>query len=87
MLDNSAYRFRVDNRYLFVSRKNSTGRKEEDAKSRRLYVTNDYGGKEVRFSEVQLPSLQDEQVWMGRGLGGIWRRKVGDCIFLYSFML
>lgn len=52
----------MDNRYLFVSRKNATGRKEEDSRSRRLYVTNDYSGAEVKFSEVQLPSLQDEQV-------------------------
>lgn len=64
VLDNSAYRFRVDNRYLFVSRKNATGRKEQDDKSRRLYVTNDYGGQKVQFVEVQLPSLQDEQVSM-----------------------
>ena len=61
-MDNSAYRFRVDNHYLFVSRKNATGRKEEDEKSRRLYVTSDYGGQEVQFNEVQLPSLEDEQV-------------------------
>lgn len=69
MIDHSAYRFRVDDRYLFVSRKNSTGNKVEDAKSRRLYVTNDYGSEKVTFSEVQLPSLQDEQVsWKCRGV-------------------
>ena len=62
VLDNSAYRFRVDNRYLFVSRKNDTGHKEADSKSRRLYVASDYGSQEVKFSEVQLPSLKDEQV-------------------------
>ena len=81
VLDNSAYRFRVDNRYLFVSRKNATGHKEEDARSRRLYVTSDYGEKKVTFSEVQLPSLQDEQVgrrgWMegGEGVEGGWRER------------
>ena len=62
VLDNSAYRFRVDNHYLFVSRKNATGNKEADSKSRRLYVTNNYGGSEIKFNEVQLPSLQDEEV-------------------------
>ena len=62
MVDHSAYRFRVDNRYLFVSRKNLTGNVQQDNKSRRLYVTNNYGSEQVRFSEVQLPSLQDEQV-------------------------
>lgn len=62
VLDNSAYRFRVDNHYLFVSRKNATGNKEADSKSRRLYVTNNYGGSEVKFNEVQLPSLLDEEV-------------------------
>lgn len=71
VVDNSAYRFRVDNHYLFVSRKNATGRNEEDKKSRRLYVTSDYGGQEVQFSEVQLPSLEDEQVNKGINFNGV----------------
>ena len=62
VVDNSAYRFRVDDHYLFVSRKNFTGNKEADVKSRRLYVTNNYASDTVKFNEVQLPSLRDEQV-------------------------
>ena len=62
VIDNSAYRFRVDDHYLFVSRKNATGNKVADSKSRRLYVSSDYNSSKVHFMEVQLPSLQDEQV-------------------------
>lgn len=67
VVDHSAYRFRVDSRYLFVSRKNSTGNRKQDEKSRRLYVTDDYGSEKVKFKEVRLPSLQDEQVCWGQG--------------------
>ena len=62
VIDSRAYRFRVDSQYLFVSRKNVTGNKALDDKSRRLYVSQSYTGKEVRFTEVQLPSLNDQQV-------------------------
>ena len=62
VIDNSAYRFRVDNHFLFVSRKNATGNKAADERSRRLYVTDNYISEKVRFVEVQLPSLLDEQV-------------------------
>lgn len=58
----------MDNRYLFVSRKNSTGNKDADLKSRRLYVTNNYTSDNIKFSEVQLPSLEDEQV--SKDIGG-----------------
>lgn len=63
MIDHTAYRFRVDNRFLFVSRKNITGDRLADVKSRRLYVATNYDQKKVTFNEVQLPSLQDQQVW------------------------
>ncbi len=64
VIDQSTYRFRVDNRYLFISRKNNTNNKLADKHSRRLYVSNNYdslSGK-VGFTEVQLPSLKDQQV-------------------------
>ncbi len=59
VIDNTAYRFRVDSHFLFVSRKNFTGRKEDEI-SRRLYVTD--VSETMKFREVQLPSLQDQQV-------------------------
>ncbi len=62
VIDSRAYRFRVDSKYLFVSRKNVTGNKVLDEKSRRLYVSQSYTAKDVRFTEVQLPSLNDQQV-------------------------
>lgn len=62
VIDSRAYRFRVDSKYLFVSRKNVTGNKAADEASRRLYVSQTYASKNVHFSEVQLPSLSDEQV-------------------------
>ncbi len=62
VLDNSAYRFRVDDHYLFVSRKNMTKNKQSDMKSRRLYVSSNYFSSKVHFVEVQLPSLKDQQV-------------------------
>ena len=61
VIDSRAYRFKVDSKYLFVSRKNVTGEKT-DAVSRRLYVSQSYASKDVVFSEVQLPSLSDQQV-------------------------
>jgi len=64
VIDHSTYRFRVDNRYLFISRKNTTENKKLDQQSRRLYVSNNYdslSGK-IGFTEVQLPSLKDQQV-------------------------
>lgn len=63
VIDSKAYRFRVDSKYLFVSRKNVTGDKASDEKSRRLYVSQTYALKNVEFEEVQLPSLSDQQVW------------------------
>ena len=71
VIDNSAYRFRVDDHYLFVSRKNSTGNKLSDNKSRRLYVSHDFSSSSVHFVEVQLPSIKDQQVKDGRYY---WRR-------------
>ena len=62
VIDSRAYRFRVDSKYLFVSRKNATGNKASDDKSRRLYVSQSYTEKDVQFTEVQLPSLNDQQV-------------------------
>lgn len=62
VIDNHAYRFRVDSKYLFVSRKNVTGNKALDDRSRRLYVSQNYKAKNVQFTEVQLPSLNDQQV-------------------------
>ena len=62
VIDSRAYRFRVDSKYLFVSRKNVTGNKASDDKSRRLYVSQSYTAKDVQFTEVQLPSLNDQQV-------------------------
>lgn len=62
VIDSRAYRFRVDSKYLFVSRKNVTGNKASDERSRRLYVSQSYASKKVQFSEVQLPSLSDQQV-------------------------
>ena len=62
VIDSKAFRFRVDSRYLFVSRKNVTGDKQSDDKSRRLYVSQSYASENVVFIEVQLPSLSDQQV-------------------------
>lgn len=62
VIDSRAYRFRVDSKYLFVSRKNVTGNKDADETSRRLYVSQTYASKNVNFNEVQLPSLSDQQV-------------------------
>ena len=61
VIDSRAYRFKVDSKYLFVSRKNVTGEKS-DVISRRLYVSRNYASEDVVFSEVQLPSLSDQQV-------------------------
>lgn len=67
VIDHTTYRFRVDNRYLFISRKNTTDNKKADQHSRRLYVSNNYDTESstVGFTEVQLPSLQDQQVGIG----------------------
>ena len=64
VIDRTTYRFRVDNRYLFVSRKNTTDNQKVDQHSRRLYVSNNYDSENgaVGFIEVQLPSLKDQQV-------------------------
>ena len=62
VIDSRAYRFRVDSKYLFVSRKNVTGNKAMDDKTRRLYVSQSYTAKDVLFTEVQLPSVNDQQV-------------------------
>ena len=39
-----------------------TGNKASDSKSRRLYVSQTYDAHKVQFSEVQLPSISDQQV-------------------------
>ena len=62
VIDSRAYRFRVDSKYLYVSRKNATGNKVSDGVSRRLYVSQSYTTKDVHFTEVQLPSINDQQV-------------------------
>ena len=69
VLDSHAYRFAVDGRYLFVSRQNFTGSVASDNSSRRLYVCADYGAAvgDITFSEVQLPSVSPEQVWVSGG--------------------
>ncbi len=68
VIDRSTYRFRVDNRYLFISRKNTTNNKQADSQSRRLYVSSNYytHSEKVGFTEVQLPSLKNQQVFIRR---------------------
>ncbi|XP_064400259.1 sortilin-like [Halichondria panicea] len=65
VIDRSTYRFRVDNRYLFISRKNTTNNKQADSQSRRLYVSSNYytHSEKVGFTEVQLPSLKNQQFY------------------------
>ena len=89
VLDSRAYRFRVDSKYLFVSRKNITGNKASDEVSRRLYVSQTYASSNVQFNEVQLPSLSDQQVSRVGGFPHPWPSYM-QCnltILCYSSML
>ena len=63
-LDEAAYRFRLDGKFLFVSRKQQAS---SDAAQRKLFVSVNYESPAVSFSEAQLPSLMDTEVHVWGG--------------------
>ncbi|XP_003384999.1 PREDICTED: sortilin-like [Amphimedon queenslandica] len=58
-IDQAAYRYSVDNNYLYVSRQNYTG-SASDSRTRRFYVSTDFDRDRVTFREVQLPAAEWE---------------------------
>lgn len=63
-LDEAAYRFRLDGKFLFVSRKQQAS---SDAAQRKLFVSVNYESPAVSFSEAQLPSLMDTETYVVMG--------------------
>lgn len=65
-IDLTAFKFNIDERFLYVSRQNYTGNML-DSLTRRLYVSSNYDASDaskVYFTEVQLPSLKPQELFV-----------------------